>query len=127
MGVAIPLKDWKKLTAEVETYQSSTAIKNKADTSCGATRIKTLESSDPGTRKIELYSRPKRTPTTPKDHRDMKTILVVGQTGAGKTTMLNAMLNYCEKVLHSDDFRYECVDERSLLLQGHGGHKSTTQ
>lgn len=43
-----------------------------------------------------------------------KTILVVGETGAGKTTMLNAMLNYCEEVGFEDDFRYELVNERAL-------------
>ena len=39
-----------------------------------------------------------------------KTIMVVGTTGAGKSTFLNSLLNYVLDVHHSDDFRFKLID-----------------
>lgn len=76
---------------------------------------------------MELYTSPKYEIKNQRDQRNCKTILVVGETGAGKTTMLNAMLNYCEGVRYNDTFRYELVDERKLREKGYGDAKSLTQ
>ncbi|XP_042889276.1 uncharacterized protein LOC122264445 [Penaeus japonicus] len=40
-----------------------------------------------------------------------KVILMIGQTGAGKTRLLNAMLNYILNVKFEDSFRYTLKDE----------------
>ena len=57
--------------------------------------LETKKSKD-GKKQIKLYSCPKYEIKSGLDERNCKTILVVGETGSGKTTMLNAMLNYCE-------------------------------
>ena len=40
-----------------------------------------------------------------------KVLIVVGATGAGKTTLINGMINYMFKVDWNDDFRFKLVDE----------------
>lgn len=40
-----------------------------------------------------------------------KAFLLIGQTGAGKTRLLNAMINYIMKVRFEDNFRYTVKDE----------------
>ena len=44
--------------------------------------------------------------------RKTKTILVMGATGSGKTTWINAMINYVLGVKFEDDFRFKLVDEQ---------------
>ncbi|CAG0899153.1 unnamed protein product [Darwinula stevensoni] len=43
---------------------------------------------------------------------DQKVLLVVGQTGAGKTTMINGLPNYIYGVRWEDDFRFRVVTEK---------------
>ena len=42
-------------------------------------------------------------------------ILIMGQTGAGKTTLVDAYLNYLLGIDFYDEFRYKLVDERDLI------------
>ena len=40
-----------------------------------------------------------------------KTIMVIGETGTGKTTLLNSMMNYLWNVQYHDPYRYKLIDE----------------
>jgi septin family protein len=54
-----------------------------------------------------------------------KTILVVGATGSGKTTWINAMVNYVLGVQWDDLFRFILVDEN--LRGGSQAHSQTQE
>ena len=49
--------------------------------------------------------------------RDEKAILVVGATGSGKTTWINAILNYILGVKYTDNFRYKMVVDKNATNQ----------
>ena len=44
-------------------------------------------------------------------------LLVMGQTGAGKTTFIDSFINYMLGIEFYDNFRYKLVDERELIDQ----------
>ena len=41
--------------------------------------------------------------------------MVTGQTGAGKTTLIDSLANYLLGVEFYDQFRYKIVDEKGLV------------
>ena len=45
------------------------------------------------------------------DHAEEKVILTIGATGSGKTTLINALLNYIIRIEYTDDFRMKLIDE----------------
>lgn len=55
----------------------------------------------------------------PMEWNTSKTILLMGETGAGKTTMINAMINYVLGVEWGDDFRFKLIDEQVRKNQAH--------
>ena len=55
-----------------------------------------------------------------------KVLMVVGATGAGKTTLINGMVNYILGVQWKDDFRYKLVIEDSKVSQANSQTKDIT-
>nr|CAH0113073.1 unnamed protein product [Daphnia galeata] len=54
------------------------------------------------------------------------TILLMEETGSGKTTMINAMINYVLGVEFEDDFRFKLVDEQVNQNQAHSQTQGVT-
>ena len=55
-----------------------------------------------------------------------KVLMVVGATGAGKTTLINGMVNYILGVEWKDDFRFKLIVEDSKASQANSQTKSIT-
>ncbi|XP_072115621.1 uncharacterized protein [Mobula birostris] len=58
--------------------------------------------------------------------RRMKTIMVLGATGSGKTTLINGMINYILGVKWEDDFRYKLIVEETGKSQAESQTSSIT-
>ncbi|CAL8347506.1 unnamed protein product [Merluccius merluccius] len=55
-----------------------------------------------------------------------RTIMVLGATGAGKSTLVNGMINYILGVTWEDRFRYKLVDEGTAKSQAHSQTSEVT-
>ena len=55
-----------------------------------------------------------------------KVLMVVGATGAGKTTLINGMVNYILGVQWKDDFRYKLIIEDDKVSQANSQTKDIT-
>jgi len=55
-----------------------------------------------------------------------KVLMVVGATGAGKTTLINGMMNYILGVEWDDDFRFKLIVEDHRVSQANSQTKSIT-
>ena len=55
-----------------------------------------------------------------------KVLMVVGATGAGKTTLINGMVNYILGVDWKDDFRFQLIGDEGGKSQAHSQTKSIT-
>ena len=51
--------------------------------------------------------------------RRQRTILMLGATGSGKSTLINAMINYMLGIEWEDDFRFKLIDESADRSQAH--------
>ncbi|XP_038671293.1 uncharacterized protein LOC119975576 [Scyliorhinus canicula] len=56
----------------------------------------------------------------------VRTIMVLGATGAGKTTLINGMINYILGVEWEDNFRYKLIDEGTGRSQAESQTSSIT-
>lgn len=55
-----------------------------------------------------------------------RTIMVLGATGAGKSTLINGMINYILGVEWQDSYRFKLVDEGQLTSQAHSQTSEVT-
>ncbi|KAG2470594.1 STXA protein, partial [Polypterus senegalus] len=55
-----------------------------------------------------------------------KTIMMIGATGAGKTTLINGMINYILGVEWEDDFRFVLIDEKTQKSQAESQTSAVT-
>ena len=55
-----------------------------------------------------------------------KVLMIVGATGAGKTTLINSMINYLFGVNFEDDFRLQLISENSGKSQAHSQTRGIT-
>ena len=55
-----------------------------------------------------------------------KVLLVVGATGAGKTTLINGMVNYILGVEWKDDFRFKLITEETMVSEAHSQTRNIT-
>ncbi|XP_022095701.1 uncharacterized protein LOC110981949 [Acanthaster planci] len=61
-----------------------------------------------------------------KAYQHHKVIMLVGATGAGKSTLINAMINYIIGTKWNDDYRFKIVDEVQSYSQAHSQTQITT-
>merc|ERR1719433_2159778 len=54
-----------------------------------------------------------------------RTLLVIGATGTGKTTLLDAFVNCLDDVAYTDQWRWKLVDENHMAKK-HGSESQTT-
>ena len=66
--------------------------------------------SDDDDKKIKTYLYPS-VDFTPEEEKKAKVILLIGQTGNGKTTLINFLINALLGVKYDDDFRYKIIVE----------------
>ncbi|XP_058873355.1 uncharacterized protein LOC131724722 [Acipenser ruthenus] len=55
-----------------------------------------------------------------------RTIMVLGATGSGKTTLINGMINYILGVEWEDDFRFKLINEETNRSQAHSQTSEVT-
>ncbi|KAJ3602035.1 hypothetical protein NHX12_029795 [Muraenolepis orangiensis] len=55
-----------------------------------------------------------------------RTIMVLGATGSGKSTLVNGMINYILGVKWEDKFRFKLVDENTAQSQAHSQTSEVT-
>ncbi|KAJ8251444.1 hypothetical protein GJAV_G00221420 [Gymnothorax javanicus] len=60
---------------------------------------------------LDISGRVRRCTFGEKSQRETKTILMMGETGTGKSTLINVMVNYILGVEYTDDIRFEIIKE----------------
>ncbi|XP_028283186.1 uncharacterized protein LOC114449585 [Parambassis ranga] len=108
------------------------AVKKFFKGSGGPKQSKLLQKGPPDIYKIPLIEEKikikgcKRFSFGTEPHKHNRTIMVLGATGAGKSTLINGMINYILGVKWDDSCRFKLVDEGQSTSQAHSQTSEVT-
>ena len=94
----------KKIFMEFENnWSSKSEIKSSFQPIIGSKLIERIGN-------IDIYLYP-NTKFNPEEDANSKSIILLGQTGTGKTTLINRLINYLTGIKFEDKFRYKIIEE----------------
>ncbi|CAD8202068.1 unnamed protein product [Paramecium pentaurelia] len=104
------LEDWANSQVNQKNFQFKDKIKNdrllNLVKSCQKLKVKQNN--------VTFYKHPMIQQRDLKDQSILKTLVVIGETGVEKSTMINFFNNYYIGVQHVDPFRFIIVDEEQI-------------
>ncbi|XP_042328392.1 uncharacterized protein LOC121933131 [Sceloporus undulatus] len=113
-AISVPEKE----RIAVKMIQQSTVLEKQDSVSVYRLPLKPSASSSPGFKKYRLGSNDPRFPH--------KVIMMLGATGAGKTTLINGMINFILGVKLKDSFRFKLIQEVTSRSQAHSQTSEVT-
>ncbi|KAK8389847.1 hypothetical protein O3P69_009089 [Scylla paramamosain] len=107
-----------KMPVKLSILRHSSIVKDGDPCVYGIPMHQTLRDEDAGFEKLEFGCN--------HGYAESKVIMMVGETGSGKTTLINGLVNYVFGVDWNDSFRFKMIVEDSRANQAHSQTKDVT-
>ncbi|XP_063874936.1 uncharacterized protein LOC135108144 [Scylla paramamosain] len=107
-----------KMPVKLSILRHSSIVKDGDPCVYGIHMHQTLRDEDAGFEKLEFGCN--------HGYAESKVIMMVGETGSGKTTLINGLVNYVFGVDWNDSFRFKMIVEDSRANQAHSQTKDVT-